>query len=73
MVKIELSLPAYVLLNVSTRGHPALLIDGQSLVRAIGKSKDTVTFTLGNLANEYVQIVYIMGKKFYPIDITFDL
>ncbi len=56
--------------SIHLDGSSCLIIDGQALVRAIGKPKDACTF--GELADEYVKHVLEMGNKFERIDVLFD-
>ena len=48
-----------------------LLVDGQSLVMALGKPPDIRTF--GDYANIFASTVFKMGAKYQKIDVVFDM
>ena len=56
--------------NIQIYGSSCLIIDGQALVRAIGKPPKANTF--GDLANEYITSIMEMGTQFNTIDVVFD-
>ena len=56
--------------SVPCEGQSCLVIDGQALVRALGRLAKCVTF--GDYANEFVHSVTTMGSQFKRIDVTFD-
>uniref|UniRef100_UPI00358E4F58 protocadherin-15 n=1 Tax=Myxine glutinosa TaxID=7769 RepID=UPI00358E4F58 len=56
--------------NVTLDEPSCLVIDGQALVMALGKSTDIRTF--GDYADTFANIVFRMGEKYQRIDVVFD-